>query len=67
MSFLAGVVGLTGRRHRSQSPASFESPVGLCDAPVPCEAAAECEGAEVDIPDAIIDFLKTDIVPGAGG
>jgi hypothetical protein len=29
--------------------------------------STEFEWAEVDIPDAIIDFLETDLVPDAGG
>jgi hypothetical protein len=28
---------------------------------------AECERAEVDVPDAIVDFLQAHILPGADG
>ena len=46
---------------------SFESTIGIFDAHVSFEQPAEFEWAEGDIPDAIIDFLETDIFPGAGG
>jgi hypothetical protein len=54
------------RRHGSQSSASFQSTVDICDAYVSCEAPAACEGSEVDIPDAIVDCLKADIFANAG-
>jgi hypothetical protein len=45
---------------------SFQSTVDICDAPVSCEALAACEGAAVDMPDAIVDCLEADICPNAG-
>ncbi len=46
---------------------SFESTLGIFDAHVSFEPPAEFQWAGVDIPDAIIDVLETDICPGAGG
>ena len=48
------------RRHRSQSTTSFESTIGIFDAPMAFEQSPACEGAEGDMPDAIINFLKAD-------
>jgi hypothetical protein len=45
---------------------SFQSTVDIFDAHVSFEESAEFEGAEGDIPDAIVDFLEADIFPNAG-
>jgi hypothetical protein len=55
------------RRHGSPSPVSCESTIGIFDAQVAFEQPAECERAEGDIPDAIVDVLEADIFANAGG
>jgi hypothetical protein len=54
------------RRHGSQSPVSLESTIDIFDAHVSCEQPAKCERAEVDIPDAIVDFFEADLFANAG-
>jgi hypothetical protein len=54
------------RRHGSQSPVSCESTRGIFNAHAAFEPPAACEWSEVDIPDAIIDFLEADIGSNAG-
>jgi hypothetical protein len=44
---------------------SYESTIGIFDAPVSCEQPAECERAAGDMPDAIGDVLEADIFSDA--
>jgi hypothetical protein len=49
------------RRHGSQAPASFQSPIGIFEAHVAFERPAKWERAEGDMPDASVDVLEADI------
>ena len=53
------------RRHGAQSPASFQSTLGLFDAPMPFAEPPAFAGAAVDMPDPAVDFLQADIVSDA--
>ena len=55
------------RRHGSQSPVSSESTIGIFDAHVAFEEPAEFEGAEGDIPNAIVNFFEADLCSDADG
>jgi hypothetical protein len=54
------------RRHGSQSPLSCESTIGIFDAYVSFEPAAERKRPEVDVPRPIADRFEADISTGAG-
>jgi hypothetical protein len=45
---------------------SCESPIDIFDAPVSCEQPAKCEGAKVDMPDALVEFFEAAICANAG-
>jgi hypothetical protein len=55
------------RGHRSQSPVPCEVTTGIFEAPMAFERPTEFEWAEVDIPDAIIDFFEANIGSDADG
>jgi hypothetical protein len=46
---------------------AFESTIGILDAHMAFEQSPACEGADVDIPDAIVNFLEADLGSSAGG
>jgi hypothetical protein len=54
------------RSHGSQSPASCESTLERCDAPVSFEQPATCERADGAIPEAIVKGFAADICAQAG-
>ena len=46
---------------------AVRSTIFVLDAHVSFMSPAECERAEVDGPDAIVDFFQAYVLPGAGG
>jgi hypothetical protein len=52
------------RRHGSPSPVSFQSTIGIFDAPMPFQQPTACEGPEVDVPHTIVNCLEPDVLAG---
>src|SRR5262249_6509480 len=46
---------------------SIESPIGILDFHRSFQEATESEGAEVHVPDPVVDFLEADVLADAGG
>jgi hypothetical protein len=46
---------------------SIQPPVGVFDLHLSFQQAPEFEGAEVDVPDAVLDLLEADVFADAGG
>jgi hypothetical protein len=46
---------------------SFQASISALDSHVAFKQAAEFERAEVDVPDAVIDFLEADVLADADG
>jgi hypothetical protein len=44
---------------------SFQTSIGILDSHVPFKEAAEPERSKIDVPDAVVDFFKSDVLADA--